>query len=191
MGVRPWVASGFFGLGHAFSRRLGRARELSRYHAEWTRQMRYMKLGDSYLVRLDPGEEVMSAIRRFAHDRSIDAGSLMGLGDVDRVVLGLGAGPRPADERGPTPVPDPAGSSLVRTIEAAHEIVSLIGILGVQEGRTEARVHIVVAGRDGTTTGGRLIEARTGTTVELVIKPLPGYVQRVPDPRTGAWGLDL
>ena len=45
-------------------------------------------MGDSYLLRLDLGEEIVAGVSEFAADRRIDAGSISGIGSAYDVVLG-------------------------------------------------------------------------------------------------------
>ena len=42
--------------------------------------MEYRKFGDTYVLRLDQGEEVMESLRRFAEAEQISLASVQGIG---------------------------------------------------------------------------------------------------------------
>jgi len=139
--------------------------------------MRHVRLGDSYLVRLDTDEEVVGAITRFAAEEKIDAGSLTGIGAVRDIVLGY--------------FDRSAREYLRQTLTGEWEILSLSGNLALKDGRPFAHLHVTLGGREFQTLGGHLFEARVGATVELVVRPLPGYQLRTLDDATGLYLLDL
>ena len=139
--------------------------------------MRHVRLGDSYLVRLDTDEEVVGAITRFAAEEKIDAGSLTGIGAVRDIVLGY--------------FDRSAREYLRQTLTGEWEILSLSGNLALKDGRPFAHLHVTLGGREFQTLGGHLFEARVGATVELVVRLLPGYQLRTLDDATGLYLLDL
>lgn len=139
--------------------------------------MRYARLGDTYLVRLEKGEEIVAAVADFAADRRIDAAGVTGLGAAYDVVLGYY---------------DLASREYSRRTIADHmEIVSLTGNIVVQDGRALPHLHAVLSGRDCQTVGGHLFEGKVGGTCELIVRPLPGYVQRVRNDEVGLYLLDV
>jgi predicted DNA-binding protein with PD1-like motif len=139
--------------------------------------MRDARLGDSYLVRLDAGEEIVAAVAAFAADRRLDAASVAGTGAAHHVVLGCY---------------DPAARGYVRrAIDGSLEIASLAGIIAVTEGRACPHLHAVLGGRDLAAMAGRFFEGRVVGTCELVIRPMRGYAQRVENVELGLFLLDL
>lgn len=50
--------------------------------------MKYKQEDDRIVVRLDPGEEVLESLERLRETHNIENGFVMGIGAVDRVVLG-------------------------------------------------------------------------------------------------------
>ena len=139
--------------------------------------MRYSRLGDAFLVRLETGEEIVGTIAKFARAHSIDAGEVSGIGSAYGVVLGYFDRQSKQYER--------------RTVEEEVEIVSLLGNLALKEGAPFAHVHVTVSGRDYRPLSGHFFEGHTAATCELVIRPLPGYAQRAKDDATGLFLLDL
>ncbi len=139
--------------------------------------MRYARLGEAFLVRVDTGEEIVGAIAEFARAQSIDAAEISGIGAAYGVVLGYFDRSTRQYER--LAVPDEV------------EIVSLLGNLSIREGRPFPHVHVNVSGRDFRPYAGHFFEGKAGATCELVIRPMKGYAQRTRDAATGLFLLDL
>jgi predicted DNA-binding protein with PD1-like motif len=139
--------------------------------------MRYVKMGEAFLVRLETGEEIVETIAEFARALSIDAAEVSGIGSAYEVVLGYFDRQARAYER------HPVGEEV--------EIVSLLGNVSLKEGRPFPHVHVTVSGRDYHARAGHLFEGRTAATCELVVRPLPGYAQRTRDEATGLFLLDV
>jgi predicted DNA-binding protein with PD1-like motif len=139
--------------------------------------MRYSRMGDTYLVRLDSDEEIIGRMADFAADCRIDAGSVSGIGSARNVVLGFY---------------DLATRDYVREeVVEPVEIVSIAGSIALENGRAGAHLHAAIAGRDFRVRGGRLIAGIVTGTCEIAVRPLPGYVQRIKDERTGLFLLDV
>jgi predicted DNA-binding protein with PD1-like motif len=134
-------------------------------------------MGDSYLLRLELGEEIVGRVSDFAADRRIDAGSISGIGSAYDVVLGY------YDRQ--------AQEYLRHDVPGEVEIISLLGNISVKEGRAFPHIHVSVAGRDYQPVAGHLFSAVTAGTCEIILRPLPGYVQRFKDEVTGLFLLDL
>ena len=139
--------------------------------------MHYTKTADSYLVRLEPDQEIVAAITRFADDRRIDSGVVSGLGTVHHAVLGY--------------YDRTANEYLRRTIEEDCEIVSLVGNISVKEGKPFAHVHATLGTRNFQALAGHLFEGRVAATCELVVRALPGTVLRKQEAASGLWLWDV
>jgi hypothetical protein len=139
--------------------------------------MRDIRLGDSWILRLDTGEEIVTAIAAFAASRSIDAGTVLGIGAAYDIVLGHFDRAAREYHRG--------------TFPDEMEILSLSGNLAIRGARPFPHLHATFGRRDFSTVGGHLFEARAGATCEVVIHPLAGYLQRVEDVVTGQFLLDV
>ena len=139
--------------------------------------MQYSKSADSYLVRLETDEEIVAALTHFVDDRRVDSASVTGLGSVHHAVLGY--------------YDRAAKEYLRRTIEPDCEIVSLAGNISVKEGKPFAHLHVTLATRDFQALAGHLFEGTVAATCELVVRTLPGMVQRKQDPATGLWLWDV
>src|SRR5512144_2084331 len=139
--------------------------------------MRYTRLGDAWILRLDTDDEIFGTITRFVGERAIDTATVSGIGAVHHVVLGYF---------------DRSTREYVRhSIEEDVEIVSLAGNITLKEGKPFPHLHVIVSGREFQAKAGHLFEGKVGATCEVVITPLVGYVQRIKDDSTGLFLLDL
>lgn len=139
--------------------------------------MRYARLGDAFLVRIETGEEIASTITEFARAHSIDAAEVSGLGAAYGVVLGYFDRQTNQYER--------------HTIDGEVEIVSLLGNISIKEGQPFPHLHANVSGRDFRPWAGHFFEGKVGATCEVIIRAMKGYAQRTKDPATGLFLLDL
>jgi predicted DNA-binding protein with PD1-like motif len=139
--------------------------------------MRYARLGDTFLVRLFTGEEIVGTLTEFARAHSIDAAEVSGIGSAYGVVLGYFDRTTKQYER--------------RAVDGEVEIVSLLGNVSIKEGQPFPHLHANVAGRDFRPYAGHFFEGNAGATCELVIRPMKGYAQRTKDEATGLFLLDL
>jgi predicted DNA-binding protein with PD1-like motif len=127
--------------------------------------MRHHHFGQGrYVLRLDPGEEVVASLRAFAHEVGIEAGVVTGLGSVDTVVLGF---------------LDREGSEYVRRrFEERMEVGSLTGSLSMEGERPFVHLHAVVAPQEMLAYTGHVHEARVAAVLELYVTALPGRLDR-------------
>jgi predicted DNA-binding protein with PD1-like motif len=127
--------------------------------------MRHHHLGDgAFVVRLDPGDEILASLTRVAEEHDIMAGHVMGLGAVDRLVLAL---------------LDPAtGEYERRKFEEPMEVGHLMGTFSMDGDRPFVHVHAVVAPRELLAYAGHVMEARVSVSMELFVRRLPGRLDR-------------
>jgi predicted DNA-binding protein with PD1-like motif len=131
--------------------------------------MRYHHFGTGrYVLRLDPGEEVVSSLLAFAEQRGLTAGWISGLGSLDHAVLGF---------------LDPKEQVyLKRTFDERLEIGNLTGNLGVAEdGKPFAHVHAVLSPRELLAYAGHLHEGRVGVVAEVLVTAMQGRLVRAVD----------
>jgi uncharacterized protein len=75
-------------------------------------------------------------------------------------------------------------------IHTQLELLSLIGHVTLpadaeEEGERNLHIHVVLGRRDGSASGGHLIEAIVRPTVEVVLTELPAHLVRRKDPESG------
>jgi predicted DNA-binding protein with PD1-like motif len=139
--------------------------------------MRYLKLGEAFVVRLETGEEIHASLKELARLERIDVAGIEGIGAVYDAVLGY--------------FDRVAREYLRRTVPEEMEILSLAGNLAIKESRPFAHLHIVLGGQNCEAVAGHLFEGKTGATCEMIVRPLKGFVQRKLDPVTGLYLLDI
>ena len=133
--------------------------------------MDYRKFGTTYVMRLDPGEEIVEKVLWLAAVEQIKLATVTGLGAVDNVTLGIFS-------------PD-TKQFKANMFRADFEIVSLTGNITTQRGRPYAHLHMAVSDLAGRCYGGHLNRAVVSATAEIVVQTIPGEVDRQPDPTIG------
>ena len=124
-----------------------------------------------WVLRLDPGEEIVSSIQTFAEQEGIRAGMISGLGAVGETELGFFL-------RG-------TREYVVRRFEGEHEIGSLTGNVSELDGRPFPHCHIVIAGEDFVAHTGHLFRGIVTVTCEVTLVTDPGVLKRVRRPDLG------
>lgn len=128
--------------------------------------MRHHNFGDGrYVLRLDPGEDLVSVLRQLAVDERIEAATLTGLGSVDVVTLGF---------------LDPAENAyLKRRFEERMEVAALSGSISMEDDRPHVHLHAVVSPREFLAYAGHVHDAKVGAALEVFVTALPGRLSRV------------
>lgn len=139
--------------------------------------MLYRSVGDTYVLRLELGEEVLTALTAFVEKQHIALGSVYGLGATDHVVVGLYNVSEQVYHK--------------QEINGPMEITSLVGNISTKDGKPYLHLHINVADEQLNVRGGHLNECRISATCELFVTRLNGQVNRVVDPATGLNVYDL
>lgn len=133
--------------------------------------MEYGKFGDTYLVRLDRGEEILEQLEALARRENIALATVQALGAVDRFTVGAY---------------DTAKQEYkANEFAGSFEIVSLTGTIDQKDGRFYAHLHMSAGDVRGRVFGGHLNKARISATCEMAVRVLPGRVNREKDPETG------
>jgi len=134
--------------------------------------MEYRRFGDTYVLRVDRGEEVVGKLLEMCSSEGIKLASVTGLGAADRVVMGLY---------------NVSEQKYHQTIleGGEYEITSIVGSISEKDGKPYHHLHINAAGEDGITHGGHLNEVRISATCELIVRCIEGHVGRMQDSVTG------
>ncbi len=140
--------------------------------------MQVKRIGDTYLVRLEAGEEVIEKLKTFADAYRIGFAALHAIGTFERVTLGY--------------FDTETQAYCNQEFDEPVEVVSLTGNIARREdGERIVHAHVVVGRSDYTTLGGHVVEANVGPTLEAVVQPLRTTVRRRRDPATGLELWDL
>ena len=130
--------------------------------------MDYRRFSDTYILRLDPGEDIVEELARLAEKEDIQLAEINGLGAVDDFTVGVFD---IAEKR-----------FLPRRFQGAYEIVSLHGNL--TQGHS-LHLHMSAGDAEGQVRGGHLKQARVSVTAEIFIRRIEGRVDRIYDAGRG------
>ena len=133
--------------------------------------MEYRKFQDTYVVRLDRGEEILTELKKLSAKEHISLASVQGLGATDDFTVGVYN----------TDTKVYASNHFT----GPHEIVSLTGTLDTMKAEPYLHLHMSAGNQQGQVFGGHLNSARISATCELVIRCIPGTIDRAPDQETG------
>ncbi len=133
--------------------------------------------GRTYAVVFDPGDEVLSGLKKFADAQDLRGAHFTAIGAFSQVTLGYF---------------DPQTKNY-RKIPIAEqvEVVSLIGNIADDGGKPKLHAHVVVGKSDGSAHAGHLLEGHVWPTLEVVLTESPRHLQRKSDPVTGLALLDF
>ena len=137
--------------------------------------MDYRKFNDTFVVRMDRGEEILSALTELCGKEQIRLGSVSALGAADHAVIGLyDVGARQYHRH---------------TFDGPMEITSLLGSISVKDGEPYLHLHINLCREDMSVIGGHLNECRISATCEMIVQQIDGIVERKLD--EAVTGLNL
>lgn len=138
--------------------------------------MEYIRYGNTYVVRMDRGEEVMAKLTELAEKEQIRLAHLYGLGAADHLTMGCY---------------DVAQQKYhVKDLDGAFEITNLTGNMTRKDGKPYLHVHITVADESQKAFGGHLNACVISGTCELFVTVLDGNVGRKSDD-IGHTGLNI
>jgi len=133
--------------------------------------------GRVLVVRLLPGEDILSSIEKIADENTIQSAHLNMIGAVSGVHLGY------FDRE--------LNSYKDFTVEEDLEIVSGIGNISRHDGKYVVHAHIIAADQTGRCYGGHLLGGcKVSVTIELIITEIP-ELARARDEKTGLNLLDI
>lgn len=126
----------------------------------------------TFALVFDEGEEVISGLTSFAEESGLDAASFTAIGAFGTATLGYFDMENKEYEKIP--------------VHEQVEVLSLSGNIALKEdGHHKVHAHAVFGRRDGSTTGGHLLEARVRPTLEVVLVESPGHLRRRWDEEVG------
>lgn len=136
--------------------------------------MEYKKYDNTYMVRLDPKDEVVAAIAKLCEKENIRLGSVSGLGAVNEATLGI--------------FDTEAEVYRSRDYSGMYEIASLVGNISRMDGKPYLHLHATLGNvTTGECHGGHLSRAVISATGEIVVTAVDGEAGRKP----GKTGLNF
>ncbi|SFQ22118.1 hypothetical protein SAMN05216343_1412 [Oscillibacter sp. PC13] len=126
--------------------------------------MDYRRFGNTIVVRMDRGEEILEQIRILADQEHIQLAAVQALGAINDFTVGVFN----------TVTKQYAANSF----QGAYEIVSLTGTIDTMDGKFYAHLHMSAGDADGKVFGGHLNRAVVSATCEMIVTVIDGQVDR-------------
>lgn len=133
--------------------------------------MDYRKFGNTYVVRLDRGEEIVEQVKALSLKEHITLATVQALGAVNDFTVGVF---RPDEQKYDA-----------NSFQGCYEIVSLWGTINTMNGEFYTHLHMSAGDDQGHVVGGHLNRAVISAVCEMVITEIPGTVDRTFDPSIG------
>ena len=127
--------------------------------------MDFKKLGDIYFVKIEKGEEVYETLKEFCKKQKITAGTISGLGAVNKIELVL------------YNTKDKKYYSKIFSGED-FEIASLTGNTTTMDKEAYLHLHIVISDKDMKAYAGHMKSAVVSAACEVVIITAKGVIER-------------
>ena len=133
--------------------------------------MQYKRFNDTYMLRIDKGEEVIQSLTEMCEKEDIRLAEVSAIGAADYAAIGvydLGTGTYHREE-----------------LPFFMEIASLAGSVTRMNNKPYIHLHTTLADQQNKTHAGHVIELRIGATCEMFVRVLPGEVIRKKDEEVG------
>ena len=133
--------------------------------------MDYRKFGNTYMLRIDVGEEILESLKTVCAREGIRLAQVSAIGAADRAAVG---------------VYDLAEKQYHREdLEGFMEIANLSGSVTEMNGEPYIHLHAILADQRNILHGGHVISMRVGATCEMFVQVLDGSVTREKDEGLG------
>ncbi len=133
--------------------------------------MQFQKFADTYFIRLDRGEEVVASLQKFCEAKKILLAEISGIGAVGELEVGLF---------------DVATKKyLSQKFTGDFEVAPLLGSVTMKDGAVYLHFHINFADREQNSRGGHLNSAVVSAIFEVMLRTLPGKLNRKFDETIG------
>ncbi len=127
--------------------------------------MEYRKFPQGYVLRLDPGEEIVSSLTRLVADENIQLASVSAIGAANDVTIGIF---NTAEKQ-----------YYSQRYQGDYEISALVGSVTRKEGEPYLHLHITIGNPvTGQVHAGHLTSAVISATLELFLQVWDGQVGR-------------
>jgi predicted DNA-binding protein with PD1-like motif len=126
--------------------------------------MEYKLIDNTYVVRLDVGDEIIGSLATLCKKEKIQAATVQGLGAVDNVTVGYYS----IEE----------GRYLPKTFNKQFEMIALNGNISVKDNEPYLHLHIALSDESYAIFGGHLNYAVISITAEIFVTKLDGYIGR-------------
>ena len=133
--------------------------------------MKYAKNGPYYVLKLEPGDEIVETLVSFIRKHRIKSGFLTAIGAAEDITLGCF---------------DPKMRTYhKRTFKGDHEVAALVGNVAWDGRNPVCHIHAVISTPRLATLAGHLFSGRVTVTLEVALVPGAHRLGRRPDPFSG------
>lgn len=140
--------------------------------------MKSKKIENTYILRLEKGEEIIQTLTKFCIEQKISGGSLSGIGGIQDVCISY------YDIKSKKYVPK-------NYSEEVYEMISLLGNISLVDNTPFAHLHITIAGSDHQVLGGHLSSATVAVTCEIFLHITNAPLYRKTDEEFGLKFLEM
>lgn len=126
--------------------------------------MEYRQFGDTYVVRLNKGEELITQLRELCDKEDIHLAEITGIGAVNLVEIGV--------------FNVNTKEYNTKVFEGMYEITALVGNATRKDGEVYLHLHITFGDIEGTARGGHLVRTNISATSEIIVRRIDGEVGR-------------
>ncbi|MGE4276418.1 MAG: PPC domain-containing DNA-binding protein [Lawsonibacter sp.] len=127
--------------------------------------MEYRKFDQGYVLRLDPGEEVISCLRRLVDQENVSLGVVSALGAANDITIGI--------------FNTVEKQYYSRRYQGDYEISALVGNVSRKDGAPYLHLHITIGNPvTGEVHAGHLSSCTISATLELFLQVWDGKVGR-------------
>lgn len=133
--------------------------------------MEYKQLGNHYIMRVDPGEEILEQIKELCRKEEIRVGSAVGLGASNRAIVGLFDTVNKVYKK--------------KELTGPMEITSLVGNISTKDGETYLHFHVNLCDEEMQIRGGHMNACYVSATAEITVTKLEGTIERRMDEEIG------
>lgn len=136
-----------------------------------TANVLYRLVDDTYIIRLDKGQEIMSTLKQFCIDKKIQAATIQGIGAGENLNIGFFNTKTKQYE--------------VKHIKDCVEITALMGNVTMKDNEPFIHLHINTSDSFHYVSGGHLLSGDIALTGEIFLRPLNTKLKRIPAPEMG------
>lgn len=120
------------------------------------RAMKYSHVSkDIFILRFIKGEEIISALKKFAKEKGIHNATFVGLGSIENPTL--------AHYRVDT------RKYSEKKLEGIYEVLSIVGNIGLFENEQLVHAHITLSDDDMRSFGGHVVRTTVSATLEITL----------------------
>ena len=142
-----------------------------------SREISYTKVDDGYLIRMYPGQEILSSLIQFAKEKNIISGVIEGIGGVNKIEIGFFNLTTKEYER--------------KVIEEDLELVSLLGNLSYVDGQPFIHAHGTFGNAQYQAIAGHCFSLEISVTAEIHLVTFSNKIERSLDSSMRVNLLDL